>query len=166
LARPAIAGDPGPSRLDGRFVGMLLLCTALAFLLWETPLLLPFRLFVTMVHEVSHALVGIATGGQVLGIEINLNGSGVTLARGGNLFLTASAGYVGSGLFGAGLLLLARERRCRRPLLQVLAVALLVAMLLFFREPTGIVAALLLAVAFWALAARGPDWLVALLVYR
>ena len=63
MARPAIAGDPGASRLDGRFVGMLLLCTALAFFLWETPLLLPFRLFVTMVHEVSHALVGVATGG-------------------------------------------------------------------------------------------------------
>ncbi len=165
MARPAIAGDPGASRLDGRFLGMLLLCTALAFLLWETPLLLPFRLFVTMVHEVSHALAGVATGGEVLGIQINLNGSGVTLVRGGNLFLTASAGYVGSGLFGAGLLLLARERPWRRPLLQALAVALVVATLLFFREPTGIVAALLLAVAFWALAARGPDWLVALLVY-
>src|SRR5919199_6520174 len=109
------------------------------------PVLLPFRLFVTMVHETSHALVGVATGGQVLGIQISLNGSGVTLVRGGNLFLTASAGYVGSALFGAGLLLLARERRWRRSLLQALAVGLLLATFLFFRAATGIVAALLLA---------------------
>src|SRR5437588_3747956 len=96
----------GPSgAVDTRFVGMLLLCVALALLFWSTPLLLPFRLFVTMVHETSHALVGAVTGGQVFGIEISLDGSGVTLVRGGNLFLTASAGYVGSGLFGAGLLL-------------------------------------------------------------
>jgi hypothetical protein len=152
-------------RVDARFAGMLVLCTALAILFWTTPLLLPFRLFVTMVHEVSHALVGVASGGQVLGIAISLDGSGVTFVRGGNLFLTASAGYVGSGLFGAGLLLLARERRWRRPLLQALAVGLVIATVVFFREPTGIVAALLLAGMFWLFAARGPDWLVALLVY-
>src|SRR5712692_8304995 len=72
-----------------------------------------------MVHELSHALVAILTGGQVLGIAIRLDGSGVTYARGGNLVLTASAGYVGSSVFGAVL---------------------------------------------W-LAARGPEWLVALFVY-
>jgi hypothetical protein len=161
----ALAGGDSRARVDTRFAGMLLICAALAMLLWTTPLLLPFRLFVTMVHEVSHALVGVATGGQVLGISISLDGSGVTFVRGGNQFLTASAGYVGSSLFGAGLLLLARERRWRRPLLQALAVGLVIATVVFFREPTGIVAALLLAGMFWLFAVRGPDWLVALLVY-
>jgi len=98
----------------------LLGCAALVLLLWWTPLLLPFRLFVTMVHELSHALVAILTGGQVLGIAIRLDGSGVTYARGGNLVLTASAGYVGSSVFGAVLLLVARERH-RRLLLRALA---------------------------------------------
>ncbi len=163
--QPATAIPASAGRFDARFAAMLLLCAALALLFWDTPLLLPFRLFVTMVHETSHALVGLATGGHVLAIRISLNGAGVTLVQGGNLFLTASAGYVGSALFGAGLLLLARDRRRRRPLLQALAIGLVLATLLFFRETTGIVAALLLAAAFWALAARGPDWLVALLVY-
>src|SRR3954451_15209059 len=161
----ALAGGNSEGRVDTRFAGMLLICAALAMLLWTTPLLLPFRLFVTMVHEVSHALVGVATGGQVLGISISLDGSGLTLVRGGNLFLTASAGYVGSSLFGAGLLLLARERRWRRPLLQALSVGLVIATVVFFREPTVIVAALMLAGMLWLFAARGPDWLVALLVY-
>src|SRR2546423_12586869 len=114
----ALTGEGGRGRVDTRFAAMLVVCVALAMLLWTTPLLLPFRLFVTMVHEVSHALVAAATGGQGLGISISLDGPGLTLVRGGNLFLTASAGYVGSGLFGAGPLFLARERRWRRQLSQ------------------------------------------------
>jgi len=62
------------------------------------------------------------------------------------------------------LLLVARERH-RRLLLRVLAVGLVLATLLFFRQVTGIVAALALAALFWWLAARGPEWLVALFVY-
>ncbi len=41
--------------VDLRFAAALLLCVAVAFALWSTPLLLPFRLFVTVVHELSHA---------------------------------------------------------------------------------------------------------------
>jgi hypothetical protein len=161
------AAQPQPTAgtLDVKFAALLLVCVAAAVLLWWSPLLLPFRLFVTMVHELSHALAAIITGGAVLGIAIQLDGSGVTLVRGGSLFLVASAGYVGSSLFGAGLLLLARLRARRRLLLQALAIGLLLATLFFFRNLVGIGAALLLASAFWALAARGPDWAVALFVY-
>jgi hypothetical protein len=155
---------PTTSAIDWRFAGTLLACVVVAFVLWWTPLLLPFRLFVTMVHELSHALVAVLTGGQVLGIDINLNGSGVTLTRGGSLFLIASAGYVGSSAFGAALLVLSR-RVSRRLLLQALAIGLVLATLFFFRDPVGIVGAVLLAIGFWALAARGSEWLVALLVY-
>jgi hypothetical protein len=147
------------------FAALLVACVVVAVLLWWSPLLLPFRLFVTMVHELSHALAAIATGGEVQGIAIRLDGSGVTLVRGGSLFLVASAGYVGSALFGAGLLLLARVRARRRLLLRGLAIGLVLATLFFFREPVGIVAALLLAGGFWLLAGRGADWGVALLVY-
>ena len=154
----------GRRQVDSQFVAILVGCVVVALLLWSTPLIWPFRLFVTVVHELSHALVAVLTGGQVLGIGISLSGSGVTYTRGGDHFLTASAGYVGSSLFGAGLLLLAR-RGWRRGLLRVLAIGLVLAVVLSFREPVGIVVALLLAVGFWLLAGRGPDWLVALFVY-
>ena len=159
-----MASGASERRWDLRFAAILLACVALALALWATPLLLPFRLFVTVIHELAHALAALATGGLVLGIAINLDGSGVTYIRGGNPLLTASAGYVGSSAFGAALLLAARAR-WRRQLLQLLAVGLVVAVLVFFRQATGIVVALLLAVGFWGLAARGPDWLVALAVY-
>ncbi len=150
---------------DGRFALLLGACVVVAVLLWWSPFLLPFRLFVTMIHELGHALAAVLTGGQVLGISIRLDGSGVTLVQGGSLFLTASAGYVGSSAFGAGLLLLARAPARRRLLLQFLAIGLVLATLFFFRNPTGILAAAFLAAGFWLTAARGADWGVALLVY-
>jgi hypothetical protein len=159
----AAGGSARP--VDVRFVGLLAACVVGAVLLWWSPVLLPFRLFVTMVHELSHALAAVLTGGEVQGIVIRLDGSGVTLLRGGSLLIVASAGYVGSSLFGALLLILARVRARRRLLLQALAVGLVLATLFFFRDPVGIVGALLFAGAFWALAARGPDWAVALMVY-
>jgi hypothetical protein len=156
------ASDP-TRRLDVRFAALLAACAVLALLLWATPLLVPFRLFVTVVHEMGHAIATVLTGGQVTSIEISPGGGGLTHVRGGNFFLSVSAGYLGSSLFGAALLLLARAP-WRRRVLQALAVGLVLAVLFFFREPFGILVALLTAAAFWALAARGPDALVTLFV--
>jgi hypothetical protein len=41
-----------------------LLATAVALALWDTPFLLPFRLFVVMVHEVCHGAAALLTGGD------------------------------------------------------------------------------------------------------
>src|SRR4051812_29864841 len=150
-------------RLDVRFAGLLAACAVVALVFWSTPLLVPFRLFVTVVHELGHAVATVLTGGQVTGIEISPGGGGLTLVRGGNFFVSVSAGYLGSSLFGAALLLMARAP-WRRRLLQVLAVGLVVAVLGFFREPFGVLVALLTAAAFWALAARGPEVVVTLFV--
>ena len=78
-----------------------LLCTVVALAFWESPLLLPFRLFVVMVHEIFHALSALATGGRVLEMRTNLNESGHTLTAGGFFPLISAAGYVGSALLGA-----------------------------------------------------------------
>jgi hypothetical protein len=158
-----VAASGPAGRIDARFAALLAACVALALLLWPTPLLVPFRLFVTVVHELGHAIATVLTGGQVTGIEISPGGGGLTHVRGGNFFLSVSAGYLGSSLFGAVLLLLARAPGQRR-LLQALAVGLVLAVLLFFREPFGILVALLAAAAFWTLAARGPAALVTLFV--
>jgi hypothetical protein len=154
------ASDPA-QRIDWRFAALLVACAVLALLFWATPLLVPFRYFVTVVHEMGHAVATVLTGGQVTGIEISPGGGGLTHVRGGNFFLSVSAGYLGSSLFGAALLLLARTP-WRRRVLQTLAVGLVLAVLFFFREPFGILVALLTAAAFWAIAARGPDALVTL----
>jgi hypothetical protein len=66
----------------------------------------PFTLFGTFVHEWCHALVAIATGGQVERLQINADFSGETLIAGGWSLFVYSAGYVGAAIAGALLLLI------------------------------------------------------------
>jgi len=74
------------------------------WVLWDTAAIYPLKLFVVLLHEVSHGLAAVATGGSVRAIGISPNEGGVCLCPGGNAFLTLSAGYLGSLLWGGGLL--------------------------------------------------------------
>lgn len=93
---------------------LLLLATAATVALWFIPyaslLTYPFRIFITYVHETAHALGAIFTLGSVSGMRVFADGSGETFTMGGSRFVISSAGYLGSTLFGAGLLLL-----CHKP---------------------------------------------------
>ena len=90
----------------------LLIACGLTILLANIPIismaLYPIRLFVTFVHESSHALTAILTGGSVSSIVIHPDASGYTLTYGGNEPLIAAAGYLGATAFGAWLLALGR----------------------------------------------------------
>lgn len=66
-------------------------------------ILYPVTLFVTFLHEMGHALGALLTGGSVEGIQINPDGSGHTLTRGGSRGVTLIGGYLGSALFGNAL---------------------------------------------------------------
>lgn len=79
-----------------------------ALLFWETFLLYPLRLLVTLFHEASHAITAKLTGGKVqwIGISPNIKGTqaqGVTVIEGGNHLLVLNSGYLGS--LGIGILL-------------------------------------------------------------
>jgi hypothetical protein len=97
-------------------VWLLLVATVVAVALWFIPyadyLVYPIRLFVTFIHESSHALVGFLTGGSVQSLTIASDGSGVVYsAPSGWLgaLLTSSAGYLGTTAFGVLLLFLIRR---------------------------------------------------------
>ena len=90
--------------VDYRRFGTLLLFGLVTLLLWRTPLLLPLKILVVFLHETWHAVAALATGGTVEEIRVWHDQSGVTLFRGGNYVIAASAGYVGSALTGAALL--------------------------------------------------------------
>lgn len=66
------------------------------WLLWNTPIVYPVKIFVVLLHEISHAAVAVATGGSIQSIEINPLEGGACYCPGGNAFLTLSAGYLGS----------------------------------------------------------------------
>ena len=72
-------------------------------LLWDTFVVYPFRLFVVFLHEISHGLAAVVTGGSIVSIGLRFDEGGVCLTRGGWPFLILNAGYLGSLLVGCPL---------------------------------------------------------------
>jgi len=109
-----------------------LLLIALAALLawaWHSPLLFPFRILVVLFHELGHAAVAVATGGEVLSIGLSADEGGLCVTRGGWQLLILNGGYLGSLVAGLALLSLTRSPRAARAIVVglgalVLAVAL------------------------------------------
>jgi hypothetical protein len=89
------------------------------WLLWTTPFVFPLKVFVVLLHEISHALAALATGGTVERIVLHADEGGATWTRGGNAFLILSAGYLGSLLWGLALIEVAgsRPKRARAALI-------------------------------------------------
>lgn len=75
--------------------------TFTAFILWDSLLIYPIKLFVVLLHEISHGIAAIITGGNVVSLKINLELGGECVVENGNKFVVASAGYLGSLLFGS-----------------------------------------------------------------
>jgi hypothetical protein len=77
---------------------------------WNQPFIQPIKLLVVLLHEISHGLMALATGGAVEDILITPNEGGACRTDGGNALLIVSAGYLGSMFFG-GLFLSASKSR-------------------------------------------------------
>lgn len=135
------------------------------WLLWPTPVVYPLKLFVVFLHELSHALAAIGTGGRVESITLDWREGGETWARGGNAFLMLSAGYLGSLLWGLALLAIARSRpRWARGAVQALGVLTILVTLVYVRGAFGIVFGFLSGVALFLAGRRlRPDGAVILL---
>ena len=81
------------------------------WLLWNTPVVYPLKIFVVMLHEISHGIASIATGGGIDKIVLDPYQGGACYCGGGNAFITLSAGYLGSLLWGVALLAATNSRR-------------------------------------------------------
>ena len=109
------------------------------WLLWWSPVIYPIKLFVVLLHEVSHAAMAVATGGVVERIVVTPDQGGVCYCPGGNAFLTLSAGYLGSLLWGAFILWLARARSpAPRDSTMAIGVGVLMLTAGYVRNPFGI----------------------------
>ena len=125
---------------------------------WDTPVVYPLKVFVVLLHEISHGIVALATGGTIQAIELDPAQGGVCYCPGGNAFLTLSAGYLGS--LGWGALLLMGARAGPRPSRRIVGAVgvLVVALTLFYvRNAFGMGFGLLFGLALFASAARLPD---------
>lgn len=126
------------------------------WLLWWSPVIYPLKLFVVLLHEVSHAAMTVATGGEIQRIVVTPDQGGVCYCPGGNAFLSLSAGYLGSLGWGALILLLARaERPTPRDTSTAIGAAVLLLTVLYVRNAFGIVFGVLFGAALIAIRSIG-----------
>jgi hypothetical protein len=131
---------------------------AVLWVFWPTIWVYPLKIFVVFLHELSHAIAGVATGGTIDRIVLDPYQGGATYVRGGNAFLLLSAGYLGSLLWGLGLLLVARTRpRIGRRVVFVLAIIFLAVTALFVRNSFGFVFGLFFGLALLVASRKLPD---------
>jgi hypothetical protein len=136
-----------------RLVLPLALAAAL-LLLWDTFVVYPFRLFVVFLHEISHGLAAVLTGGTIVSIWLSFDEGGACLTRGGSRLLVLNAGYLGSLLWGA-LFLLLGGRRARAPLaIGAAGVLTFLVTLVYVRTLFGFLYGLAAALVLVAVAAR------------
>ena len=124
------------------------------FFLWEYPILYPLKLLVVFFHESSHAIMTVITGGEVVEMLINPQQGGHVLSRGGNRFLTLSAGYLGSLLWGITLYLLAAKSSLDKTIMRVLAIVVMAIAVLFIRDLFTLAFSLITGVIMLLLASK------------
>jgi len=90
------------NQLHYRVLAMVVVYGILKFLggSFGSLVLYPVTLLVTFLHEFGHAMGAILTGGGVEGMQINPDGSGYTVSRGGSPGVILMGGYMGSAIFG------------------------------------------------------------------
>jgi hypothetical protein len=122
-----------------RFVlGFTLFFVAL-WLLWNTVLVYPLKIFVVLLHEVSHAVAAVATGGSIQRIVLDPRQGGACYCPGGNALLTLSAGYLGSLLWGGLMISAARSKRVKTGMVNGLIGGLVIGLtILYVRNGFGI----------------------------
>jgi hypothetical protein len=102
------------TRIDSKQLLWLVALMVPLTLLWSTWVVWPLKILVVFFHELSHGFAAILTGGSIDHIEVVKQQGGLCVTRGGNRFLTLSAGYLGSLIWGGlALLLSIRTRRDR-----------------------------------------------------
>ena len=101
--------------------------------------MVPLKILVVFLHEMSHALAALLTGGSVEQISISAQQGGFAVTRGGNLFAILSAGYLGSLILGAALLMVALRSKADRAVTAALGAIMLLVTLVYVRDLFAVV---------------------------
>lgn len=129
-------------------------CVLVGVALWRQPVLWPLKILVVMMHETGHALATLLVGGHVEKVTIAANESGqcVSALPPGPLrqIIIYSAGYVGSALAGALLLIATLRYRIRRSVLGAMCVWLAAMGLIYAGDAFTLIFCLGTAVALGA----------------
>ncbi len=138
-----------------KFLAGFALYFGVLWFLWDTPVVYPLKIFVVLLHEVSHALAAVATGGTIDRIVLDPYQGGACYCSGGNAFLTLSAGYLGSLGWGALMVEGARANWIRSDLVNGAIGGLVVALTaLFVRSSFGFVFGIAFGIALIGLSRK------------
>ena len=124
--------------------------------LWDSFVVYPFRIFVVFLHEISHGLAAVLTGGSIESIGLSFDEGGVCRTRGGWPFVILNAGYLGSLFWGATFLVLGARHARARSVIATIGLFTLGVTLVYVRTPFGFGYGLVAAFALLAAAARLP----------
>jgi len=100
-----------PKKRINKISELLILSISLviALLLWDTYFIYPVKMFVILLHELSHAFVALITAGSIKEASIGFDLGGRIIADGGNEIAICSSGYIGSLIIGL-LLFISADR--------------------------------------------------------
>lgn len=156
----ALAPAPGRDRLVLAFVGAVVLSLGLSFVPYGRHALYPFALIATWAHEMGHGLTALLVGGSFEHLELYSDLGGVAFTRrpdGLRAAAVSAGGLLGPALLGGLVVILgAREATARRVLI-ALGGALALSLVIWVRNPFGMLGVALLAAGVLALARWGGE---------
>jgi hypothetical protein len=84
-------------------------------------LFIPLKLYRTAIHEGWHGIITLVSGGSIINMKLNLNGSGSLTHIGGIDVLISPAGYIGCALTGSLLVISSRREIAAKFLLLIIS---------------------------------------------
>lgn len=125
---------------------------------WNSRLVFPFKLLTVFFHELSHGLAALVSGGGIDHIRITMDEGGLCVTYGGWRPLVLSAGYLGSLLWGTGLLIAAARTRYDREIVAGLGVLVLLVTAVYIRNISGFAFGAVFGVGLLALSKYAGEW--------
>lgn len=122
---------------------MISLIVITTIILWDSIIIYPVKLFVVLLHEISHGIMAVISGGKIISIQISENLGGQCITSGGVSFLVASAGYLGSLLFGSAIFISSYNKKYSSWITTIIAVLLILFSANYIIGPVGIILSLL-----------------------
>ena len=132
---------------------------------WGNLAIYPISQFVTFLHEFGHAIGAVITGGSVLNLQVNPDGSGFTRTAGGSRSIVLMGGYLGSAIFGNFLFFVgARMERFAEWVIYLVSASMIFSGLFWFNSiyTTGLLC--VFGVGLFIIAAK-TDWDATILMF-
>jgi len=139
--------DSSPSHTLTLVLAATVVTVLLMFVPYASILTYPLRLFATFIHETGHILGALLTFGDVKNMVVHLDTSGLTWTSGGSRFIIGSSGYLGTALFGALMVVMARSAKTAKWALGATGAVILAVTALYAGEASTIPVWIGLAVA-------------------